>query len=489
MKKEKIFVLFKEDYLVVARKDKTEKVLYTEKSAKLFDDTGFVIGYGLTYPQYSVIKYLMEKRAVNIKIKDILDEKVKTDSKIKVLIFDLKHINSLKDNKERSLSDLCQYYDTKSEIKALQDLFEDSKELIKFQHTVAGECDIKPKYTSLQGLAKYIVLSKVKIDNSKKEPVKFKDIIPLPKFRNSSIRRALNIVYNTLQEEVVRINTFKTQKIKFLKDLTVENITPGYLLNIKTDKELLPIKWDITGLNYYSKGIYEGNIISVDFNNFYPSLVVNNKLSPRALSKDDFLKVYIHLDMLNKFSDVLFQGENTKAYFKKMLNSIVGKSLNRECKWHDEYFWLSITMKGAVLMLELIDLILSFDTKIIHINKDGVIFTCNSEIKTAINYFMEKNSHFYKFKQYNKAIIHSLTNTMLIGEETVKKGVFNDTIEPFSKVKEKPLAMILSEYYLNGRDIPEIIAEKHLEGEIKNTIFGKETQYEQEAKKYIITKE
>lgn len=167
-------------------------------------------------------------------------------------------------------------------------------------------------------------------------------------------------------------------------------------------------------------------IVYYDISSMFPTVMCNYSLFPRHLSQD-FRSLYKSIRDERIMAKT--KGNRDKSdLLKIVLNSAIGLMNNDWNYMYDPVMFCCIRIQSMFIMIELIDLLLSNDIKIIQINIDGIfIYTKDEELSDKIisNFFKDKDMVFEK-KTFNKMFQLDVNNYIASGDSIlVEKGLFS----------------------------------------------------------------
>lgn len=197
-------------------------------------------------------------------------------------------------------------------------------------------------------------------------------------------------------------------------------------------------------------------IIYYDISSMFPTVMCNYSLFPRHLSQD-FRSLY--KSIRDERIRAKMEGDRDKsALLKIVLNSAIGL-MNADWNYmYDPVMFCCIRIQSMFIIIELIDLLLSNNIKIIQVNVDGIfIYTKDEKLSDKIvsNFFKDKDMVFEK-KTFNKMFQLDVNNYIASGDNIlVEKGLFS--IENSKTLKPRIVTEAIGANLLYSTSVKEYI--------------------------------
>jgi len=168
--------------------------------------------------------------------------------------------------------------------------------------------------------------------------------------------------------------------LNFLKSQVITE-TKGVFKNLSVDIEDISYNFGTGGLHasIESQIVYSTNaheLIDVDVASFYPNLGIKNKLFPAHLGPE-FCSAYLDVYHTRK---TYKKGTSENEAYKRSLNGAYGKSSSPFSVFFDQFYTMSITINGQLLLCMLIEQMLKIPgLKMVQANTDGITYLCPRE--------------------------------------------------------------------------------------------------------------
>ena len=293
---------------------------------------------------------------------------------------------------------------------------------------------------------------------------------------------------------------FKTQILKdFLSSLKYKGLLVG------VDKFSETVIFDDKGYTFATGGIHSVDYPNVynstedytirdcDVGSFYPRIILNERIAPKHLNTDIFLKILemvtedrLKAKVLTKdlkglpkstkdVSDYIEIYNNKAEALKIVINATYGKLGDENSFLYDLKAMYSVTINGQLYLLMLIEMLSLIGIKCISANTDGIVCIVPKD-KEDIYYktckeWEDKTKFTLEYTDYEKYVCYAVNDYIAI-----KKGYNNSNKSDSSKkefIKEKGLfitttqidkgynspvvAKALVSYYADGTPVEEFI--------------------------------
>lgn len=322
-------------------------------------------------------------------------------------------------------------YEIDKELKIIQEIFYARRDIFDTKLEILKEFNLSLNFLkkSFSSLAS-IIFNTIPIKTNDRLNIRFVD--------NLNFKTKFNNVYDF----------YKNKKILFSKGVNYELLeSDNYTLELNN----LTLTLGYGGLHGdIKKVIYKGNLLYIDINFFYPTLVKNYSFYSRAI-KNTKLFDYFY----NKRLELKEQNDPKEKIYKELLNSVVGAYKDTYSDFYDPLQNNNVVINGQLIMLDIVDELLSFNTTIYQVNTDGIILSYENEelIFLLIKELEKKYKLKITTKKAKELYQRDVNNYILVFEDntTRKKGVFNDKPE-YLESNYSIINKALSEFYIN--DIP-----------------------------------
>lgn len=163
----------------------------------------------------------------------------------------------------------------------------------------------------------------------------------------------------------------------------------------------------------------EGCFLLIDVNQFFPSIIQNNKLLSVGIKRPEIF-------------DELYKKkvQTGKLAYKILINAINGSMNNPYSALYDPQKFYSVTVNGQLIITHLILVLESFFEELIQTNTDGIVIRINPVMENAIRDLLElwcRQLHLQvSITKVNKVWQKDVNNYVLQKEDgqLVRKGIF-----------------------------------------------------------------
>ena len=212
------------------------------------------------------------------------------------------------------------------------------------------------------------------------------------------------------------------------------------------------------------------HVIDADIGSMYPATFINNNLSPAHLGPK-FLKNFV------KLRDERIEAKKKKDMtpaegLKIVLNSAIGKTLNKNHWLYDPLVNVRVTINGQLYILMLIERLSLEGFKTISANTDGITTLVpkdrEDEYYEICKTWEKETSYELEYAYYKTYARRDVNNYIAIKTdgEVKTKGIFiydfpsrfSNMTDPLNKGWDKPIvSKALCEYFVNGTPIRDTI--------------------------------
>ena len=197
--------------------------------------------------------------------------------------------------------------------------------------------------------------------------------------KKQTIRESINLAEVIFP--YVSFERFEFQNI--LNDFRLKTITEtkGVFKDLCADVDGVTYKFGTGGIHasvesqiVYSSDTHE--LVDVDVASFYPNLGIKNELYPSHLGIE-FCSAYLDVYKTRK---TYKKGTAENEAYKLALNGSYGKSSSPYSVFFDQFYTMSITINGQLLLCMLVEQMLKVPgLKMIQANTDGITYLCPHE--------------------------------------------------------------------------------------------------------------
>lgn len=318
--------------------------------------------------------------------------------------------------------------------------------------------------TEIRGKRADVPLSKIILPNVKFETPHFNKLLGLMNETVSSSSFLKKFVENidtskTTNElfEKFRDNNIRVQRIAQQKKSFSFSVNFG---GMRLDYGVGGIHGCMPPGVYVSSKTYK--ILDIDVKSYYPNLFIQNKLHPRQMNQDTFVKVYSDI-----FDErVKAQQEKDKLTsdaLKLALNGMFGKTGSDVSCFYDPFVFYAITVNGQLFISMLVERLVAAGAELLQVNTDGVTVSVprkNEEQILAVCKKWEQETRLtLEYADYAKMIIRDVNNYIAVGEDgkIKEKGAFETKKDWHKDNSYMIVPKAVREYFVNGTPISETL--------------------------------
>lgn len=312
-----------------------------------------------------------------------------------------------------------------------------------------------------------------------KRNVPLKDIIfDYVKFRDPKLIKLLGLMRETvsspqyLKEFVQNVNMNKSTN-ELLDMFNDNNIVLRKLaqqkksFSFKINYAGIPIDYGVGGVHgCISPGVYKSSktykILDIDVKSYYPNLFIQNRLHPRQMDQDTFVKVY-H-DIFQQRVRAQLDGDKlTSDALKLALNGLFGKTGSDVSCFYDPYVFYAVTVNGQLLITMLMESVVGAGAEILQVNTDGLTVSAPQEkweqIIEVCEKWEQKTKLTLEYNEYSQMIIRDVNNYIAVGVDgkVKEKGAFETSKDWHKDNSYMIVPMAVKEYFVNGTPIEQTI--------------------------------
>ena len=211
---------------------------------------------------------------------------------------------------------------------------------------------------------------------------------------------------------------------------------------------------------YLSSKTYK--ILDIDVKSYYPNLFIQNKLHPRQMNQDTFVKVYSDI-FDERVKAQLEKDKLTSDALKLALNGMFGKTGSDVSCFYDPFVFYAITVNGQLFISMLVERLVAAGAELLQVNTDGVTVSVprkNEEQILAVCKKWEQETRLtLEYADYAKMIIRDVNNYIAVGEDgkIKEKGAFETKKDWHKDNSYMVVPMAVREYFVNGTPISETL--------------------------------
>lgn len=316
----------------------------------------------------------------------------------------------------------------------------------------------------------------------KKADVPLKDIIlPNIKFETPQFNKLLSLMQSTvsssafLKKFVEGLNTSLSTN-ELLDKFRDNNIRVQRIAQQKKSFSFsvnygeMRLDYGVGGIHgCISPGVYVSSktykILDIDVKSYYPNLFIQNKLHPRQMQQDVFVKVYS--DIFQERVKAQLDGDKlTSDALKLALNGMFGKTGSDVSCFYDPFVFYGITVNGQLFISMLVERLVMAGAELLQVNTDGVTVSVPREKETQIKDICEKweqeTKLILEYANYAKMIIRDVNNYIAVTEDgkIKEKGVFETKKDWHKDNSFMVIPIAVRNYFVNNTPIEETL-EKH----------------------------
>lgn len=211
---------------------------------------------------------------------------------------------------------------------------------------------------------------------------------------------------------------------------------------------------------YTSSKTYK--ILDIDVKSYYPNLFIQNKLHPRQMKQDVFVKVYS--DIFEERVKAQLEGDKlTSDALKLALNGMFGKTGSDVSCFYDPFVFYAITVNGQLFISMLVERLVIAGAELLQVNTDGVTVSVprkkEKEILEVCKVWEAETKLTLEYADYAKMIIRDVNNYIAVTEEgkVKEKGVFETKKDWHKDNSFMVVPIAVRNYFVNGTPLEETL--------------------------------
>jgi hypothetical protein len=305
-----------------------------------------------------------------------------------------------------------------------------------------------------------------------------KIILPNVKFESPQFNKLLTLMNETtssstfLKKFVEQLDTRKTTN-ELLEKFEDNNIRVQRIAQQKKSFSFsvrfggMRLDYGVGGIHgCVAPGVYKSsktyNILDIDVKSYYPNLFIQNKLHPRQMRQDVFVKVYSDI-----FQErVKAQGEKdqlTSDALKLALNGMFGKTGSDVSCFYDPFVFYAITVNGQLFISMLVERLVAAGAELLQVNTDGVTVSVPRKNQGQIIAICEKWEQETKltleYADYASMVIRDVNNYIAVREDgkIKEKGAFETKKDWHKDNSYMVVPLAVREYFVNGTPVADTL--------------------------------
>lgn len=211
---------------------------------------------------------------------------------------------------------------------------------------------------------------------------------------------------------------------------------------------------------YTSSKTYK--ILDIDVKSYYPNLFIQNRLHPRQMKQDVFVKVYS--DIFQERVKAQQEGDKlTSDALKLALNGMFGKTGSDVSCFYDPFVFYGITVNGQLFISMLVERLVNAGAELLQVNTDGVTVSVprkqENEILDICKRWEAETKLQLEYADYSKMIIRDVNNYIAVGEngKIKEKGAFETKKDWHKDNSYMVVPLAVREYFVNGTPVSETL--------------------------------
>jgi len=261
-----------------------------------------------------------------------------------------------------------------------------------------------------------------------------------------------NVLYDKLKQNNIDVKKTAQQKKSF-------SFTTNYS-GIRLDYGVGGIHGCVT------PGVYTSgdrvDILDIDVKSYYPNLFIQNRLHPRQMDQDTFVKVYS--DIFQERLKAQQEGDKlTSDALKLSLNGLFGKTGSDVSCFYDPNVFFAVTVNGQLLISMLLERLCEVGCEVLQVNTDGVtirhLVGKKNALLQACKEWEAKTKLTLEYANYSKMIIRDVNNYIAISVDgkVKEKGVFETKKDWHKDNSFMVVPLAVREYFVNDTPILETL--------------------------------
>lgn len=305
-----------------------------------------------------------------------------------------------------------------------------------------------------------------------------KIIFPYVKFTDDRFKKLLRLMQETvssstfLKNFVDELDTSKSTNdlLEKFKDnnIRVQRIAQqkkSFSFSVQHDN--LRIDYGVGGIHgCVVPGVYNATyshkILDIDVKSYYPNLFIKNRLHPKQMNQDTFVKVYN--DIFDERVKAQIEGDKlTSDALKLALNGLFGKTGSDVSCFYDPNVFFAVTVNGQLLLTMLVERLVAVGVTLLQVNTDGVTilydYLSRERILKVCREWEAITKLHLEYADYSSMIIRDVNNYIAVSEDgkIKEKGVFETKKDWHKDNSYMVVPLAVREYFVKGIPIEQTL--------------------------------
>lgn len=213
-------------------------------------------------------------------------------------------------------------------------------------------------------------------------------------------------------------------------------------------------------------GVYKSSktykILDIDVKSYYPNLFIQNRLHPKQMDQDTFVKVYSDI-FEERVKAQLDKDELTSGALKLALNGLFGKTGSDVSCFYDPFVFYAITVNGQLFISMLVEQLVKNGAELLQVNTDGVTVSVprkNEQMILDVCKKWEQDTKLtLEYANYEQMIIRDVNNYIAVSDngKVKEKGCFETKKDWHKDNSYMVVPLAVREYFVNGTPIEQTL--------------------------------
>jgi hypothetical protein len=318
--------------------------------------------------------------------------------------------------------------------------------------------------SEIRGKRSDVPLKDIILPNVKFEAQAFKKLLELMRVTTSSPRFLENFVDGLdLRSNINDLNDkFKDNNIR-VQRIAQQKKSFSFSVNFGG----LCLDYGVGGIHgCITPGVYVSSkfskILDIDVKSYYPNLFIQNRLHPRQMDQDTFVKVYA--DIFAQRVSAQHDGDAlTSDALKLALNGMFGKTGSDVSCFFDPFVFYGVTVNGQLFLSMLVEQLVKNGAELLQVNTDGVTISVPRKLEEKIlevcKNWEKETKLTLEYASYSKMIIRDVNNYIAVSEsgKIKEKGAFETKKDWHKDNSFMIVPLAVREYFVNGTPIEDTL--------------------------------
>jgi DNA polymerase elongation subunit (family B) len=213
---------------------------------------------------------------------------------------------------------------------------------------------------------------------------------------------------------------------------------------------------------YSSSDLYD--ILDIDVKSYYPNLFIQNRLHPKQMDQDTFVRVYSDI-FQQRVQAQKEDDQLTADALKLSLNGLFGKTGSDVSCFYDPHVFYAVTVNGQLLISMLLEKLYSNGCQILQVNTDGVTIFHDKNIRGKVEQICKEWEAITKltleYANYSKMIIRDVNNYIAVRTDgkIKEKGAFETKKDWHKDNSYMVVPLAVREYLVNNVPVEKTLSE------------------------------